>query len=94
MVKQSWLTDAELEAVQHLKRDTPYIIRSVSQGYFSIARYYGGAKYNGDSYTYVPSTDELVRDDVMKTVKKMRRPAKSSATERSGLARPEKRAGK
>jgi len=49
-----------------LHRKTPFGIEGVSQGQFSIARHYGGIKYNGDEYTYLPLTDELIRDDVLK----------------------------
>jgi hypothetical protein len=49
-----------------LHKRTPYGIRGVSQTQFSIARYSGGCSYNGDSYTYIPTTDELIRDDVLK----------------------------
>lgn len=62
------LTQSEVDALQEsgLHRNTPYIIRGVSQGHLSIARYYGGAKFNGSDYSYVPDTDELIRDDVVK----------------------------
>ena len=33
---------------------------------FSIARFYGGIKYNGESFTYLPDTDELIRDDALR----------------------------
>lgn len=49
-----------------LHRNTPFGIKNVSSSQFSIARHYGGIKYNGDSYTYLPPTDELIRDDVLK----------------------------
>jgi hypothetical protein len=32
----------------------------------AIERYSGGCKYQGYSYTYIPHTDELIRDDVLK----------------------------
>jgi hypothetical protein len=70
------LTDDEIAAVQHLPRTTPYMIRYVTQTQFSIARYYGGIKFNGEHYTYFPDTDELVRDDVLKAVAKLRKPKK------------------
>lgn len=74
----SHLTQAELDALKasDLPRDTPFVIRGVSDGYFSIARYYGGAVYNGKYYTYVPTTDELIRDDVVKFLAKLRRKPK------------------
>lgn len=69
----SFLTDDELTAVQHLHRRAPYAITGISQGFFSIARHYGGMRYQECHYTYMPGTDECVRDDVMKAVLKMRR---------------------
>lgn len=75
----TWLTEAETEAIQHLPLGTPYLIRGVSHGQFSIARHYGGATWNGNSYTYNPVTDELIRDDVLKFVMRMRRKAKLAA---------------
>lgn len=49
-----------------LHRKTPYGMTNVSMTQLSIARHYGGIKYNGESYTYLPKTDELIRDDVLK----------------------------
>ncbi len=72
----SWISQTELDAVQHADRKTPYLIRGVSQSYFSVARYYGGATFNGSSYIYFAATDELVRDDIVKLVKKLRRKAR------------------
>lgn len=69
----SFLTDDEVQAIQTLPRETPYLIRDVSMGYFSIARYYGAANYNGQRYTYYDETDELIRDDVLAFVLKLRK---------------------
>ena len=60
-----------------LHRKTPYGITNVRMTQFSIARFYGGIKYNGDSYTYLPHTDELIRDDVLKWQEKQKRAAKT-----------------
>lgn len=49
-----------------LHRRTPYGMTNVSMTQFSIARHYGGIKFNGDSYTYFPHCDELIRDDVLR----------------------------
>ena len=49
-----------------LDRKTPLGIRHVSMTQLSIARHYGGIKYNGHEYTYLPATDELIRNDVLK----------------------------
>lgn len=75
----SYLTQSEIDALQDsdLPRDTPYLICGVSQTQFSIARYYGGCTFNGASYTYLPDTDELIRDDVRKFVLALRRRKKA-----------------
>lgn len=49
-----------------LHRRTPYGMTNVRMTQFSIARFYGGITFNGDSYTYLPHTDELIRNDVLK----------------------------
>ena len=56
-----------------LHKRTPYGIVDVSRSQFSIARHYGGIKYNGDEYVYFPETDELIRDDVLRWQKKQNR---------------------
>lgn len=33
---------------------------------FSIARFSGAITFNGDTFTYLPDTDELIRDDVLR----------------------------
>lgn len=76
----SYLTEAEIEALQtsKLSRETPFAIQGVSSGYFSVARHYGGAKFNGSDYTYFSDSDELVRDDVIKFVMKLRKPKRKA----------------
>ena len=71
----SYLTEQELLSLDlsNLKRDAPFAITGVSQTQFSVARHYGGCKYNGYHYTYIPHWDELVRDDVVKFIKKLRK---------------------
>lgn len=49
-----------------LHRRTPFGMRNVSQTQLSIARHYGGIKYQGDDYTYFPASDELVRNDALR----------------------------
>jgi hypothetical protein len=49
-----------------LHRKTPFGITNVRMTQFSIARFYGGIKFNGDAFTYLPDTDELIRDDVLR----------------------------
>ena len=64
----SHLTDDELAALDasSLKRDSAFIIQGVSESMFSVARYYMGMRWNGYHYAYVPPTDELIREDVVK----------------------------
>lgn len=71
----SYLTESELDALQltDLSRETPFLFGHVKSTQFSVARHYGGATFNGWHYTYVPTTDELVRDDVIKWVQRKRR---------------------
>ena len=56
-----------------LHRKTPFGMTNVSMTQLSIARHYGGIRYNGDQYTYFQDTDELVRDDVLKWQRKQKR---------------------
>lgn len=71
----SHLTQDELAALQGtiLPRDTPFIIQGVSSTQLSVARHYGGCKFQGREYKYIPPTDELIRDDVIKWLLKYRK---------------------
>ena len=75
------ITEAEEMALQDsgLDRKSPFMIRGVSQTQFSIARHYGGVVFKGQSYTYLPATDELIRDDVANWLAKHRRAERKSA---------------
>lgn len=53
-----------------LHRRSPFLIRSVSSSYFSVARHYGGCKIQNEDYTYRPATDELIRNDVLQWIQK------------------------
>ena len=77
----SHMTEAEELALQDsgLDRQSPFMIRGVSQTQFSIARHYGGVVFKGQHYTYLPATDELIRDDVAKWLAKHRREERKSA---------------
>ena len=57
-----------------LHRKSVFGIANVSHGQMSIARHYGGITMNGESYTYLPATDELIRDDVRKWLQKQPKP--------------------
>jgi hypothetical protein len=71
----SYITNEERAALitSDLPTTNPFLIGNVSMSMFSIARYSGGIKYNGSDYTYIPTTDELVRKDVVKWLKKYRK---------------------
>lgn len=79
----SHFTDSELLALNAstLPRDAPFAIQGVSHGMFSVARHYGGMKYNGHRYNYIPTTDELIRDDVIKWLAKHRKANKPTEPE-------------
>lgn len=49
-----------------LHRRTPYGITNVRETVFSVARFSGMCKFQGDDYTYLPETDELIRNDVLR----------------------------
>ena len=57
---------------------TPEKIYGVSNTQFSIARHYGGCKFNGVHYTYNPADDTLIRDDVLRASKKEQRAMRKS----------------
>jgi hypothetical protein len=80
----SYLTEDEIEALQTsgLHTKTPYLIQGVRQSQLSIARFSGSCQFNGDHFTYLPDTDELIRDDVRKFIAKRRK--KESATSKEG----------
>lgn len=68
----SCLSELELLTIQHLPRDTPYLIQHISRTQLSIARHAGGCRYQGQNYVYMPTTDELVRADVARLVTRLR----------------------
>lgn len=74
----SFAAQDEIDAMNasKLSRETPFMILGVSDTQFSIARFYGAAIFNGSHYTYLSDTDELIRDDVLKFVMKLRKPKK------------------
>lgn len=53
----------------------PAIIRCVSSSQLSVARHFGGCRAFGKYYIYIPVTDELIRDDVVKMLAKIRKVA-------------------
>lgn len=76
----SHLTEEEIDSLQlsDLDRSTPFLIQGVSQSQFSVARHYGGCTFNGKHYSYVPPTDELIRDDVVRWLAKHRKAQKKA----------------
>lgn len=77
----SHLTQPEIDALQlsKLDRGAAFLIRGVSSSQLSIARHYGGCTFQGRNYTYMPLTDELIRDDVVKWLAKYRKRQKKQA---------------
>ena len=61
-----------------LHRRTPYGMTNISMTQLSIAKYYGGCTFQNERYTYVPDTDELIRNDVLRWKKTQERKAKKS----------------
>lgn len=84
--RTSYLTADEVEAAQALHKRAPYSVCNVSQGFFSIARHYGGMTLQDCHYTYMPEHDECVRDDVLKLVKKLRKTRKAGQCRKCGGA--------
>ena len=81
---KSHVTPEELEAINSsgLKFTyAPAIIRGVCASQFSIARHYGGCHAYGKSYAYIPTTDELIRDDVVRLLAKIRKGAAKAKKE-------------
>lgn len=56
----------------------PILYRNVSQTQLSIARHSGAAIVNGKRYVYTEA-DELIREDVLKWLKKHRKAAAQAA---------------
>jgi len=55
--------------------------REVSMTQLSLARYSGAITVDGKRYTYMPETDELIRDDVLKAIKRHKRKARKALDE-------------
>lgn len=72
---KSFFNTDEINALQAsgLDKKTPYIIQNVSETQLSIARYFGGCRYDGVYYTSIPVADEIVRNDVLKWIIKYRK---------------------
>lgn len=49
----------------------PIVITNVSTSYFSVARHYGGATIQGESYIYCPVRDVLIKRDWWKIYKRL-----------------------
>jgi hypothetical protein len=49
--------------------------RDISMTQLSIARHYGGAKFNGKTFVYFPADDSLWRDDVVREIRRARKAA-------------------
>lgn len=71
----SYLTDDEKARLQQEWTDLSATLglANVSQTQFSIARHFGGIRFQGHQYVYFQEHDELWRDDVLKMVHGWRR---------------------
>ena len=65
---------------QKFGKDSRVAIAGVSHTIFSVSRHYGGATIDGKSFTYFADEDLLVRDDVIKFVRKLEKEPKTNAT--------------
>ena len=75
---KSHVSEQELSAINSSGLNfsvAPAIIRGVSSSQLSVARHYGGCRAFGRHYVYVPTTDELIRDDVVRLLAKIRKVA-------------------
>ena len=64
---------------------------NVRMGQLSIARHYGGCEVNGHHFTYNPTDDSLIRDDVLKWLtKRLKAEAKNASIKQQAGARPER----
>lgn len=64
-----------------LHKRTPWGIRNVSMTVFSVSRHTCGCTIHGEYYAYIPMTDELIRQDVLKW-KLNRKPAAEKAEQK------------
>ena len=85
---QTAIPDADLLALQFaglpVVQHAPFLITGVSSSIYSTARHAFGATVQGYAYTYLPDTDELIREDVAKWLRKRRA---DEAREQKRLAR-------
>ena len=84
MTARSILTDEEakaLDAAGGLDHHAPFLIQGVGTSQFSIARHYGGCKAYGRPYIYHPPTDELIRADVLRWLRRRRKRLADSGAE-------------
>ena len=75
----SFLTPAELLAISDLPQRTPYVISPIRGSFFSLAALYGEMRLQGAAYTYMPATDECIRNDVLQRVQRLRAVANRNA---------------
>lgn len=75
----SYLTPDELALIQRLPKVAPYAITGVTGSQFSLARHSIGCTAYGHQYHYNPTTDELIRADVLRLVEATRRTAQKAA---------------
>lgn len=72
---------AELTAIFADSDNYPLLYCRIANSQFSLMRHTGGGSINGRSYLYMTLTDELIRDDALGALVKMRMARKQEALE-------------
>jgi hypothetical protein len=95
-LEPAFLTSENLDALVaagKIDKSTAVGWRDVRWTQLSVARFSGGATVNGVEYEYMYGTDELVRRDVAKWIRDLRKKPKPVATEQGDLleAKPRRR---
>ena len=79
-----FLSPAEMLAIADLPTSTPYVISPIRGSFFSLAALYGEMRLQGAAYTYMPATDECIRNDVLQRVQRLRAVDSRNAKVRQG----------
>ena len=77
------LRDNEAWLKEHFSSKDSIAIANVSMTQFSVARFYGGCKYNGKYFVYNPTDDSLIREDVIAKLSNYLKPKKSKLVKQS-----------
>lgn len=72
-MRKTFFTDDEIARLRVTHAGEVIAYAGVSHTQLSIARHRGGAQLPSGPFTYIPETDELIRDDVLQAVMRDRR---------------------